>query len=423
MKLHRPTLIVSLIISSMAFVHAAHGCNIPVFRYALENWRPDPYLVFVVHRGELTPEQTALLRRLQQARLDSKSPANISVHEIDVSASPDTSQRQELPLEIKEHVVREFADHDLNTPRIVAYYPLGREGLRHVWTGTLNDENVDRTIQSPARHKTIELLLAGHSAVWVMIDCDDDKKNDAAWNRLHSELARMKSIIELPDQRLIEIEEEYRADNPIELRVDFAAIRIKRDDAAESFFRASLENTESDLTDFNEPIAIPIFGRGRTYFALLGKGINAEMIEENCRFVCGACSCQVKQGNPGKDMLMAVDWDAHIRGTAMKDVQTPELTGLGVFDLDSLATDQPRTTVDSEVEQGANAISPNESLSSNFASDHGSGAESASAHGHSAASAPVVNFDRSLLLAALAIVACASLFVVGISLLLHRGKS
>ena len=39
------------------------ACNVPVFRYALEHWRSDPYQVVFFHRGELTPEQTAEIQR------------------------------------------------------------------------------------------------------------------------------------------------------------------------------------------------------------------------------------------------------------------------------------------------------------------------------------------------------------------------
>ncbi len=43
---------------------------------------------------------------------------------------------------------------------------------------------------------------------------------------------------------------------------------------------------------------------------MLGKGINAETIQDAAKFLCGACSCLVKRLNPGVDLLMAADWDA-----------------------------------------------------------------------------------------------------------------
>ena len=109
----------------------------------------------------------------------------------------------------------------------------------------------------------------------------------------------------------------------------------------EAAFASMLLGSEPDLRDFDEPIAIPIYGRGRTFFALVGKGINEEMIHENCQFLCGACSCQVKQENPGVDMLMAVDWAGQVVGSAMPDLVLPELTGVGALELAEATTPEP----------------------------------------------------------------------------------
>ena len=40
------------------------ACSVPVYRYALERWWPDPYEVIVFHRGELTEQQQAILKDL-----------------------------------------------------------------------------------------------------------------------------------------------------------------------------------------------------------------------------------------------------------------------------------------------------------------------------------------------------------------------
>jgi hypothetical protein len=51
-----------------------------------------------------------------------------------------------------------------------------------------------------------------------------------------------------------------------------------------------------------------VFGRGRVLYALAGRGINADNIREACEFLVGPCSCQVKEMNPGVDLLMDVAW-------------------------------------------------------------------------------------------------------------------
>jgi len=59
-----------------------------------------------------------------------------------------------------------------------------------------------------------------------------------------------------------------------------------------------------------EPLAFPIYGRGLILYALVGAGINPWTISEAASFVTGPCSCEVKAGNPGTDMLLTLDWDA-----------------------------------------------------------------------------------------------------------------
>jgi hypothetical protein len=132
---------------------------------------------------------------------------------------------------------------------------------------------------------------------------------------------------------LLEAEEEFSADTAVELRIGFSVVRLERDDPDEQIFRSLLVHSEHDLAEFSEPIAIPIFGRGRTYFALVGEGINPSTIDDNSRFLCGDCSCQVKDLNPGMDMLFAVNWDAHVRRSALADTALPELTGIGGLEI------------------------------------------------------------------------------------------
>src|SRR5262249_1352056 len=77
-----------------------------------------------------------------------------------------------------------------------------------------------------------------------------------------------------------------------------------------------------------QPLALPVFGRGRAMQPLVGGGINPEMITEYCSYLVGPCTCQVKKQNPGVDLLFVVDWDARIEGRVVKDLEMPPRTGL-----------------------------------------------------------------------------------------------
>ncbi|MEZ6118080.1 MAG: hypothetical protein R3C28_16125 [Pirellulaceae bacterium] len=70
------------IIGLLAIFSSADACNIPVFRYALENWQPDPYQAVVLHDQPLDANQQAWFQRLQKAGLDPANPANLVANAI-----------------------------------------------------------------------------------------------------------------------------------------------------------------------------------------------------------------------------------------------------------------------------------------------------------------------------------------------------
>lgn len=307
-----------------------HACKIPVFRYALERWPPDAYEVAILHRGPLSDSDNQLVEKLREAAQAETNPANVTVLTVDLDQQASAEGAGESLAKKYGHVA---------LPHMVVHYPpLGPERWE-AWSGLLGSNNVNRLIDSPLRRQIIERLLAGDSAVWVLIECGDAKQDDAAEETLRQELKRMEQTLELPPLELLEAEQEFQYDTAVELRIGFTLFRLRRDDPSEQAFLSMLLRSESDLMDFQEPIVIPIFGRGRTFFALVGRGIDAGNIEDSCRFICGDCSCQVKQQNPGIDMLFAVNWDESVRGSAFRDVELPELTGVGgleIFDLGPL---------------------------------------------------------------------------------------
>ena len=135
--------------------------------------------------------------------------------------------------------------------------------------------------------------------------------------------------------------------------------------------------TESDLREEFEngtPMAFPVFGRGRVLFALLGDGIATSTIEEASRFLAGACQCTVKADNPGVDLLVAFDWDAHVQITAPKKGEDLPLTGLGSFAKQSTETGPTILADNSEKaplieESSATADTPETPLSGSLVRD------------------------------------------------------
>src|SRR5882724_3820625 len=66
------------------------ACNVPVFRYALERWRPQSFEVLVFHKGPLAAKEKTALRLLDEA------PANLDVKVLDLDGKLDESARRLL---------------------------------------------------------------------------------------------------------------------------------------------------------------------------------------------------------------------------------------------------------------------------------------------------------------------------------------
>jgi hypothetical protein len=101
-------------------------------------------------------------------------------------------------------------------------------------------------------------------------------------------------------------------------------VTLDRDDPREQALLEMLLASETDLEHLDQPMAFPVIGRGRVLYALVGKGIFEDTIAIASRFVVGPCSCQVKDQNPGFDLLMNVDWDEKIGGEVLSEEASGE---------------------------------------------------------------------------------------------------
>jgi hypothetical protein len=57
---------------------------------------------------------------------------------------------------------------------------------------------------------------------------------------------------------------------------------------------------------------------------LIGAGITPQNIQEAAGFLAGPCSCEVKEQNPGFDLLVGTDWDVLLteNGVSLSAVET-----------------------------------------------------------------------------------------------------
>ena len=296
---------------------AAWACEIPVFQYALEYWESDPYEVTVFHRGPLSAEETEAVEVLRAGADHKRLCANMRLTEVDLAGRPDA---------LAAHLWRQQKGAAL--PWMVAQYPPVRRIPQSAWAGPLTVSNARSLVDSPKRREIARRLLDGEVAVWALLESGDRRKDAAAAQMLEAELRRLEGTLRLPHLEGWGPPAD-RQDAPDDIR--FSVVRLARDDPEEQALARMLLLSEPDLAEklSDEPIAFPIYGRGLILYALAGAGINEWTIAEAAEFVTGPCSCQVKASNPGTDLLIALDWETHVKRTARLD--TPPLTGMADF--------------------------------------------------------------------------------------------
>lgn len=295
---------------------ALYACQVPVFRYALERWNADRYTVLVVSKGSLTDSQHADFLKLKEASLSAT--AGFEAQHVDIS---------ERPTKAASAIWKEYSATTDGAPLMAVLYPeRAQVAARVAHCSALSKENVQKLKSSPVRSKVAQKLTSGDSATWIFVASGHDEKDKAALQILRDQLKKEEDRIQLPSAEELEVSQSTLDKSKVKLRIAFSVVELRRDDAAEEFALNALLNSEEDLRDFDEPMAFPVFGRGRVLYALIGRGINAETIGIATTFITGPCSCQVKNQNPGFDLLTGMDWNDAV-GDHLISEPVPESSG------------------------------------------------------------------------------------------------
>ncbi len=312
----------------------ANACNVPVFRYALERWPSDSYTVIVFIGDTITQGDRDVITLLEKSSESSGAHANYTVHTVDVTAPMpeaigslwNTMKERELPC--------------------LTLLPPGFMRMKiPVWTGRLTADAANRLIDSPVRKEITRRILNGESGVWILLESGDRSRDDAAAGTLKARIEEASKLLELPvldsnGNDFVPIRE-----NGPKLRVSYSMVRVSRDDPKESMFVHMLMKTEPDLEVYSShPIAFPVYGRGRVLYALVGDGIDKRNVIEACSFVIGPCSCEIKELNPGVDILMNVDWEGSVDRLIVQETEMPSLVGLSELVSDAAGVAKPQGT-------------------------------------------------------------------------------
>ena len=336
--------------TTVCLIHLAaavitEACQVPVFRYALERWQPDHYQLVIVHDGNLTREEHSDVTYLEENLVGPNGPIiNLRFEALD------------LAKEEKQFARWKKLHSDQNASvSIHLFFPFEafEQDTNPIWNGNFTRNNISRILDSPTRRELVKRILAGDSAVWLFLETGNRKEDDKLFNTLekYAKIAEkeisvpegviQQSALDDPNLLLSPGDEENILESSVPLKIAFSILRLSRKDPQEAILRSMLLRLEDDLLDKemeNKPMLFPAFGKGRVLPPLIGAGISEENALADCGYLCGACSCQVKNQNPGMDILVKADWWTALEGSSViAEKELPPLTGVE----DLIATNEP----------------------------------------------------------------------------------
>ena len=338
----------------------AWACTLPIFRYGLEQWHPDVYVVTIFTKGEADEATQGVVDWLEEAADRDEGPANLRVQLVDIDRLDEADDPDQDLGELWARV-----GEDAQPPLMVVQYPNPGGFLLPVvqparvfdtvWQGTPSIEAAGSIVDSPVRQEIARRVLDGDSIVWILIEGGDEEADDEAAEQLKTWIDDASKKIPLPeiDERDIE---KYMSGYGPEMRVAMSMIRVSREDAAEAATLGMLLEQEGGLREADTPIAVPVFGRGRMLGGFTGEFFTQEMIDTASEFLIGSVdSCEIKDQNPGTDLLTVAPWSAVMQdGAAPGDVM-PAMTGLPTMTPEEI---EEATVVGPDATSTQNVVNP-----------------------------------------------------------------
>jgi hypothetical protein len=298
---HRKISVSLLVLAFSASV--ATACNIPVFRYALERWKSDEYEIVVYHAEKLSPKDEAVVAKLESASITQGGNTNANV----VRVAVENEKNADRVAEWKSIAAKTKA----SLPYATVQLKTNAARTIDAWHGSIEEANSFDIVDSPVRREVAKRLLNGHSVVWLLLQSYDVTENKKMAELLKEQCHDLESFIKLPEGIGAPGSELY---SEVPLLVKFSYIEIAANNPDERFLAHLIRNFHSEAVESKQPLIAPIFGRGRLLEVIPSEEFTIDLMRDLSMFMSGACSCQVKDRNPGIDLLMNRNWEVELFG-------------------------------------------------------------------------------------------------------------
>jgi hypothetical protein len=286
------------------FGGTSRACDTPVYRYAMYRWLPAPYELYCFYDGQPDADSQKVAAAVDRLATREAAPANLVVFSVNVQNDKELAGL--LP-DIREAWNRQASQQ---TPWYLVSSPRGV----HIFGGTLTADDLQGLVDSPLRGSICQLMEQGKAGVYVLVTSDDQAANERAEQEIRGVIDDVAAgkipLYTMPGDAADERGSSAAAGARPAQKVEFGLVKVARGDASEKWVLDCLLALDSDLPRSTEPLAFLVYGRGRALFSSLGKGIQRANLTQDVEFITGACSCIVKDENPGVDLLMSYNWNS-----------------------------------------------------------------------------------------------------------------
>ena len=287
------------------------ACDTPVYRYAMYRWQPAPYEVYFFFDEEPAEARAAAHDVLRELPYQDDS-ANVAVLDIDLR---DEAALKRLPTPIQQA----WKESGQQAPGYLVYSPQGAR----LWAGELSPKDLEALVASPARTELAAQLGAGKMGVLLMLsasEAGEGEEVEAARAANAQAEQAVKDTVEKVAKGDIPLaaapDEQGEADpkepSPKEDTPSIGRLRVNRDDPNEAWLVRTLLAIEPDLHEEQferQPMVFVVYGRARALPPFVGRGVRSDNLIGDVQFISGACSCTVKDENPGVDLLTKHNWE------------------------------------------------------------------------------------------------------------------
>jgi hypothetical protein len=188
-----------------------------------------------------------------------------------------------------------------------------------LYRGEMDVSSIEALVDSPVRKSLAAQLETGKVGVVLFLTGSEESANEEVRSVLQGLLTDVAggkvSLYEPPGTTVGEADEASASPGS---KYELGLIEIDRQDEQEAWLVRSLLTIEPDLKTETQPMVFLTYGRARVLLPYIGPGIARENLLREVEFISGACSCTVKEQNPGVDLLVKYDWESAAAALADK---------------------------------------------------------------------------------------------------------